>query len=125
MNVVSLSGRVAQDIKLIETSNDNHVITINLAVKSDYYKAGEEPKTDFLPVTVWGKLAENCAAHLVKGQLVEVEGRLQRRSYEKNGERCYVTDIIAEKVHFMSKPALKDEASDNSSSKKAKAKKSA
>ena len=51
MNVVSLSGRVAQDIKLIETSNDNHVITINLAVKSDYYKAGEEPKTDFLPVT--------------------------------------------------------------------------
>ena len=125
MNVVSLSGRVAQDIKLFETSNDSHVITINLAVKSDYYKAGEEPKTDFLPVTVWGKLAENCAAHLVKGQLVEVEGRLQRRSYEKNGERCYVTRIIAEKVHFMSKPALKDEASDNSSSKKAKAKKSA
>ena len=40
-----LSGRVAQDIKLIETSNDSHVITINLAVKSDYYKAGEEPKT--------------------------------------------------------------------------------
>ena len=125
MNVVSLSGRVAQDIKLIETSNDNHVITINLAVKSDYYKAGEEPKTDFLPVTVWGKLAENCAAHLVKGQLVEVEGRLQRRSYEKNSERCYVTDIIAEKVHFMSKLALKDEASDNSGSKKSKAQKSA
>ena len=45
MNVVSLSGRLAQDIKLIETSNDSHVITINLAVKSDYYKAGEEPKT--------------------------------------------------------------------------------
>lgn len=95
MNVVSLSGRVAQDIKLIETSNDSHVITINLAVKSNYYKAGEEPKTDFLPVTVWGKLAENCAAHLVKGQLVEVEGRLQRRSYEKkrrtllcNGYHC-------------------------------------
>ena len=41
MNVVSLSGRVAQDIKLIETSNDSHVITINLAVKSDYYKAGK------------------------------------------------------------------------------------
>lgn len=43
--VVSLSGRVAQNIKLFETSNDSHVITINLAVKSDYYKAGEEPKT--------------------------------------------------------------------------------
>jgi len=45
--VVSLSGRVAQNIKLFETSNDSHVITINLAVKSDYYKAGEEPKPIF------------------------------------------------------------------------------
>jgi single-strand DNA-binding protein len=125
MNVLSLSGRVAQDIKLIETSNDSHVITINLAVKSDYYKEGEEPKTDFIPVTVWGKLAENCAAHLVKGQLIEIEGRLQRRSYEKDGERCYVTDAIAEKVHFLSKPARKEEASDDRGSKKSKAKKSA
>jgi single-strand DNA-binding protein len=83
----------------------------------------------FLSAALYGlhrkRARVRCAAHLVKGQLVEVEGRLQRRSYEKNGERCYVTDIIAEKVHFMSKPALKDEASDNSSSKKAKAKKSA
>ncbi len=78
-----------------------------------------------IPVTVWGKLAENCAAHLVKGQLIEIEGRLQRRSYEKDGEHCYVTDAIAEKVHFLSKPARKEEASDDKGSKKSKAKKSA
>ncbi|SFA71758.1 single-stranded DNA-binding protein [Selenomonas ruminantium] len=61
MNFVALSGRVAQEIKLYETSNNNHVITINLAVKSDYFRDGEEPKTDFIPVTVWGKQAENLA----------------------------------------------------------------
>ena len=51
MNVVSLSGRVAQDIKLIETSNNSHVITINLAMKSDYYKTGEEPKNKIIATT--------------------------------------------------------------------------
>lgn len=125
MNFVALSGRVAQEIKLYETSNNNHVITINLAVKSDYFREGEEPKTDFIPVTVWGKQAENCAAHLVKGQLIEIEGRLQRRSYEKDGERCYVTDTIADKVHFLPKPAHKEEDYEDKGSKKSKAKKSA
>ena len=43
MNHVALTGKISQDIELYTTGNDNSVTTIQLAVQSDYYKAGEEP----------------------------------------------------------------------------------
>jgi len=125
MNHVALTGNISQDIELHTTGNDNSVTTIHLAVQSDYYKAGEEPKAEFIPVTVWGKQAETCAANLIKGQHIEIEGRLQHRSYEKDGKKRYVTEIIAEKVKFGAKPKRQDEASEFTESKKSKAKKSA
>lgn len=125
MNHVALTGNISQDIELHTTGNDNSVTTIHLAVQSEYYKAGEEPKAEFIPVTVWGKQAEICAANLIKGQHVEIEGRLQHRSYEKDGEKRYVTEIIAEKVKFGAKPKRQGEASEYTESKKSKAKKSA
>lgn len=63
MNFVALSGRVAQEIKLYETSNNNHVITINLAVKSDYFRDGEEPKTDFLSLSRYGASRPKTVPH--------------------------------------------------------------
>ena len=69
-----------------------------------------------------GKLAETCAANLVKVQHIEVEGRLQHRSYEKDGEKRYVTEVIAEKVKFGAKPQPKE---DTKETKKSKNKKSA
>jgi len=119
MNHVTLTGNISQEIQLHTTGNDNSVTTIHIAVSSDYFKTGEEVKPDFIPVTAWGKLAETCAANLVKGQHVEVEGRLQRRSYDKDGEKRYVTEVIAEKVKFGAKPLPKEDT------KKSKAKKSA
>ena len=125
MNHVALTGNLAQEIELHTTGNGNNVTTINLAVQSDYYKAGEESKAEFISVTVWGKQAEACATNLVKGQHIEVEGRLQHRSYEKNGEKHYATEVIAEKIKFGAKPTHSKSTSEATASPKSKAKKSA
>lgn len=124
MNVVELTGRVTQPVELKETSNGTAVTTINLAVKSDYVKKDEEPKPDFIPVTVWSKLAEVCADHLCKGYLVGVTGRLQRHTYDTaEGERRYVTEVVADKVEFLSKPKENTESTDIKEAKKSKGKK--
>ena len=124
MNVVELTGRVTQPVELKETSNGTAVTTINLAVKQDFVKKDEEPKPDFIPVTVWSKLAEVCADHLCKGYLVGITGRLQRRTYDTaEGERRYVTEVVADKVEFLSKPKENTESSDIKEAKKSKGKK--
>jgi single-strand DNA-binding protein len=124
MNIVELTGRVTQPVELKETSNGTAVTTINLAVKQDFVKKDEEPKPDFIPVTVWSKLAEVCADHLCKGYLVGITGRLQRRTYDTaEGERRYVTEVVADKVEFLSKPKENTESSDIKESKKSKSKK--
>ena len=124
MNVVELTGRVTQPVELKETSNGTAVTTINLAVKQDFVKKDEEPKPDFIPVTVWSKLAEVCADHLCKGYLVGITGRLQRRTYDTaEGEHRYVTEVVADKVEFLSKPKENTESSDTKESKKSKSKK--
>ena len=123
MNVVELTGRIFQDIELKETSNGTSVATLNIAVKPDYVKKDEEPKPDFIPVTVWSKLAEVCSEHLCKGYLVGITGRLQRRSYDTaEGDHHYVTEVVAEKVEFLSKPKTAEESNESAEPKKTRAK---
>ena len=60
-----------------------------------------QPTADFINVTVWGKQAENCVIYLSKGRLVAISGRIQTGSYEKDGERKYTTEVVAERVQFL------------------------
>ena len=52
-------------------------------------------------MTVWGDQAENCNKYLAKGRSVYIEGRLQTRSYDKDGQKHYATDIVADRVVFL------------------------
>ena len=65
-------------------------------------KQGEEKKTDYPRITVFGKQAENCEKFLKKGRLVGIQGRLQTGSYtDKNGNTVYTTDVVADRVEFL------------------------
>ncbi|SEH35241.1 single-stranded DNA-binding protein [Selenomonas sp. KH1T6] len=122
MNVVELTGRISQDIKLFTTNGGTSVATLNIAVKPDFVKKGDEPKPEFIPVTVWSSLADVCAENLCKGYLVGITGRLQRRTYDTaEGEHRYVTEVIADKVEFLSKP--KEAEAAPAEAKKSKSKK--
>lgn len=99
MNIAIISGNVTKDAEYRTTTTGKGVCTFTLAVKRD------KDHTDFLPVVVWNRgayeLASYCADGLKKGKRATVHGRIQTRSYEtQNGDKRYVTEIIANEVEW-------------------------
>lgn len=101
INNISLTGRLAHDPELHYTKLEIPVTTIVLAVPRRYIKKGEIRKTDFFHVVFWRHDAEFIADKLKKGCLVGIEGYLQTRELEKNGEKTVVTEVIGEKITFL------------------------
>lgn len=103
MNKVVLIGRLTRDPLLKYVGEDVAVGSFTLAVDRDYVSADGDNEADFIPVVTWRKVAENCADYLKKGSLVGIAGRIQVRSYEKDDERRWVTEIVADSVKFLDK----------------------
>ena len=83
LNVVVLVGRLAQDPELRYTpGNGTAVATFDLAVERPFANRQGEREADFIRIVTWGKLAENCANYLQKGNLAALMGSLQIRSYD-------------------------------------------
>lgn len=102
LNRVVLVGRLTRDPELRYTPNTGiAVATFTLAVDRNFTNRQGEREADFIPIVVWRKPAENCANYLGKGSMVAVDGRLQVRSYEQDGQRRYVTEVVAEDVRFL------------------------
>lgn len=96
VNKVTLIGRLGKDPEVKEVSNGKKVAKMSVA--TDRYGAD---KPDWHNVIAWDKLAENCQAFLTKGSRVYIEGRINYRKYEKDGETKYSTDIVAYTVNFL------------------------
>lgn len=103
MNKIIIIGRLTQDPTLIYTTNGNATSRMTIAVDRNYKDSNGERPTDFIPVVSWGKLAETVANYMKKGKLVAVEGSLEIRSYEKDGDKRYIAEVIAENVRFLEK----------------------
>lgn len=95
MNKIILSGNIATDIEFKTTTSGAPVAKFNLAVPRT--KDG----TDFIPIIVWNQLAENVNEYCGKGSKILLEGRIQRREYEKDGQKNYSTEVIADKIEFL------------------------
>lgn len=103
LNSVSLVGRLTKDPTISYTPNQTAVAKFTLAVTRTFKKEGQ-PESDFIPIVVWGKPAENCGKYISKGRLVAVSGRLQTRSWDgQDGKRNYATEVIAAEVSFLDK----------------------
>jgi single-strand DNA-binding protein len=100
MNKITLIGRLTHDPELRYTPNGDAVANFSIAVDR---KMSKQDITDFIPVVTWRKLAEICNQYLSKGKLVAVEGRLQTRSYEKDGVKQRAFDVVADEVVFLEK----------------------
>ncbi len=105
MNKAILIGRLTRDPELRYTpANGVAVATFTLAVNRPFTNQQGEREADFIPIVVWRKQAENCANYLNKGSQVALEGRIQVRSYEdKEGQRRWVTEVVADNVRFLDK----------------------
>lgn len=105
LNKIIIIGRLTRDVELRFTQTGKAVANFTVAVDRPFKNANGEKEADFIPVVVWGKLAENCSNYIGKGRLVAVDGRLQTRSYDGNdGQRKYITEIVADTVQFLDKP---------------------
>lgn len=116
MNKVVLIGRLTKDPELKFTPSGTAVCTFTLAVDRRFKKEGQ-PSADFVPIVIWGKIAESTANYKKKGELIGVAGRIETRSYEaKDGGRMYVTEVIADEVQFLDYGGSKDSGQGNISS---------
>jgi single-strand DNA-binding protein len=97
VNVVTLIGNLASDVDLREVAGDKRVASFLLAVDRP---GGSD--ADFVRVAAWDKQAELCHRHLVKGRRVGVDGRLRSRSWEEDGRRRTVVEVVARHVQFLS-----------------------
>ena len=100
MNSVVLIGRLTRDPDM-RNAGETRVAAFTLAIDRTT-RAGQEKKTDFPRVTVFGRQAENCERFLAKGMLVGIEGSIQTGSYtNRDGQTVYTTDVVAGRVEFL------------------------
>jgi len=105
LNKVMLIGNLTKDPELKTIGESNKVCRFGMAMNKRYKTESGEEKEEvcFLSVDVWGKQGELCSKYLKKGSLTFVEGRLQSRSYEKDGVKHFVLEVVADRVQFLDK----------------------
>lgn len=103
LNKVQLIGRLGADPELKYTPAGKATATISLATNEAWKDADGNKKesTDWHRVVAWGKLAEIMGQYLKKGSLVYVEGKIKTRSYDQDGAKKYITEIIAHGMEML------------------------
>lgn len=101
LNQIVIVGRLVKDPELKETETGKKVTNITLAVPRSYKNVNGEYETDFIDCTLWTGVAENTSEYCKKGDLLGVKGRVQTRMYETDEKKNYVTEVVAEKVTFL------------------------
>lgn len=102
MNKVIEIGNLTKDPEHSTTTSGISVCKMSIAVNRNFTNANGERETDYFNIVAWRGLADNCARYLSKGKKIAVVGSLQNRSYESNGEKKYVTEIMANEIEFLS-----------------------
>ena len=102
LNQIVLVGRLVRDPELKDSEGGKKFTNITLAVPRNYKNQNGEYETDFIDCRLWTGVAENTAEYCKKGDLLGVKGRIETRVYEAEDEKKYLTEIIAEKVTFLS-----------------------
>ena len=102
MNRVQILGRLTRDVDVRYTPSQKVVCSFTLAVDRPFLNQEGKREADFIPVVVWGKTAELVGNSCQKGHRLLVEGRLQIRNFDgKDGNRHWVTEVIANSVEFI------------------------
>lgn len=107
INKVILIGNLGKDPEVRYTADGTAVATFSLATSekwTDRNNGEKKEATEWHRVVAWKGLAENCGKYLSKGSKVYVEGKLQTRSWEKDGITRYATEIVAGTIRFLSTP---------------------
>lgn len=102
-NQVILMGNLTRDPELRQTPNGQNVCSFSLALNRSYKGADGnwQEATDYVDVVAWGPLGERVAQYLSKGRPCLVNGRLQSRSWEQDGQKRSKIEVVAQDVTFL------------------------
>jgi len=110
MNRVMLTGRLTRDPEMRKLASGKTVTQFSVATND--YRGGTE-KSEYHNVVTWDRLAEICGQYLGKGQLVNIEGRIQTRQWEdESKQRHWKTEIVASAVEMLSGRRKRDYAAE-------------
>ncbi|HSX08007.1 MAG TPA: single-stranded DNA-binding protein [Candidatus Saccharimonadales bacterium] len=103
LNQVILMGNLTRDPELRQTPSGQQVCSFSLALNRSYKdQSGEwQEATDYIDVVAWGPLGERVAQYLSKGRRALVQGRLQSRSWEQEGQKRSKVEVLASDVTFL------------------------
>lgn len=102
LNQIVIVGRLVRDPELRQTEGGKKVTNITLAVPRSYKNSNGEYETDFIDCVLWTGIAENTTEYCKRGDILGVKGRVQTRTFELEDKKRYVTEVVAEKVSFLS-----------------------
>lgn len=103
INKVILVGRITRDPELRYSSSNMPFVGFTIACNRAYTdrNGNRQEMTDFINCVVWNRQAENLARFVRKGTLIGVEGRLQSRSYEADGQNRSVLEVMCDSIQFL------------------------
>src|SRR3954462_4448117 len=103
LNQVTLMGDLTRDPELRQTPTGQNVTSFSLALNRSYKDSSGEwqEATDYIDCVCWGPLAERVSQYLSKGRRCLVQGRLQSRSWEQDGQKRSKVEVLANDVTFL------------------------
>ncbi len=101
LNQIVIIGRLVREPELLQAENGKKFTNITLAVPRSYKNENGEYDTDFVDCRLWAGVAESTKEYCKKGDLLGIKGRIETRTSKKEEQKKYVTEIIGEKVTFL------------------------
>ena len=120
INKVILVGNLGQDPEVKYTAGGAAVTTLSIATSEswkDKDTGEDQDKTEWHRVVLWRRLAEIAGEYLKKGSKVYIEGQLQTRKWEQEGQTRYTTEIVARDIQFLDSKGGSDSSQSGNSSK--------
>lgn len=101
MNKSVLIGRLTKDVELKTTQSGVSVCSFTLAVNRRFKNSEGKYDADFINCVAWRQQAEFICKCFTKGSMLALCGSIQTRSYEKDGSKVYITEVVADEVSFV------------------------
>ena len=115
MNKAILVGRLTKDPELKTTASGVSVCSFTIAVNRRFRNAEGNYDADFINCVAWRQQADFLSKFFSKGRMVGICGSIQTRNYERDGQRVYVTEVVADEISFVDSKSQSDSAPQSAS----------
>ena len=116
MNNVTLIGRLTKDPEIRYTATNNTAVCQFTVAVDRRFKSENQPTADFIPIVAWRQTAEFVSKYFTKGSRIALVGQIQTRSWDDTeGQKHYVTEVIADNVEFCESKRQREPGEENDS----------